>query len=239
LLNYFNRLNKYNGLAGSKFVLTPDHCLYIVAKIKRNFFVRRAKPCKSSSLRNQSEPFFNQGGEEMSKRFLLTTMLAGLFVFVCSAGALAPTAIAAEEFPTKPVTLVIPVGAGGSHDLTARAVTSVASNYLGQPIIIQLKPGGGGAIGSEIVAKSAPDGYTLLFGGMGWSTTYPAVEGRSKGPDDLMAVCRINYSPTIIVSRPDLPFKTFKEMLAYLGSGRSPLEDDRQTDRHQDEERSL
>ena len=65
------------------------------------------------------------------------------------------------------------------------------------------------------MAKSAPDGYTLLFGGMGWSTTYPAVEGRSKGPDDLMAVCRINYSPTIIAARADLPFKTFKEMLAY------------------------
>jgi tripartite-type tricarboxylate transporter receptor subunit TctC len=98
----------------------------------------------------------------------------GLFVFICSAGALVPTA-GGQEFPTKPVTLIIPVGAGGSHDLTARAVTSVAINYLGQPIIIQLKPGGG-AIGSEIVAKSAPDGYTLLFGGMGWSTTYPPFE---------------------------------------------------------------
>jgi tripartite-type tricarboxylate transporter receptor subunit TctC len=150
----------------------------------------------------------------MSKNLLFRTMLAGLFMWLCSAGTPATTAMA-QEFPVKPVTLVIPVGAGGSHDLTARAVTSVASNYLGQPVIIQLKPGGGGAIGSELVAKAAPDGYTLLFGGMGWSTTYPAVEGRSKGPDDLMAVCRINYSPTIIAARPDLPFKTFKEMLAY------------------------
>ena len=75
----------------------------------------------------------------MRKSFFLTTMLAGLFIGLCSAGALAPTAMA-QEFPTKPVTLIIPVGAGGSHDLTARAVTSVASNYLGQPIIIQLKP---------------------------------------------------------------------------------------------------
>jgi tripartite-type tricarboxylate transporter receptor subunit TctC len=121
----------------------------------------------------------------------------------------------AQDFPTKPITLVIPMGAGGSHDLTARAVTSVAADYLGQPIVIQLKPGGGGAIGSEIVAKAAPDGYTLLFGGPGWSTTLPAVEGRSKGPDDLAAVCRINYSPTIIISKSDLPFKTFKEMVDY------------------------
>jgi tripartite-type tricarboxylate transporter receptor subunit TctC len=113
------------------------------------------------------------------------------------------------------VTLIIPVGPGGSHDLTARAVTSVAVDYLGQPVVIQLKPGGGGAIGSELVAKAAPDGYSLLFGGQGWSSTLPAIEGRSKGPDDLMAVCRINYSPTILVARADAPYKNFKEMLAW------------------------
>ncbi len=123
--------------------------------------------------------------------------------------------IQAQEFPTKPVNLIIPVGAGGSHDLTARAVTSVAVDYLGQPVIIQLKPGGGGAIGSEFVAKAPPDGYTLLFGGPGWSTTLPAIEGRSKGPDDLVAVCRINYSPTIIVARSDLPYKNFREMVEW------------------------
>jgi tripartite-type tricarboxylate transporter receptor subunit TctC len=123
--------------------------------------------------------------------------------------------IQAQEFPVKPVNLIIPVGPGGSHDLTARAVTSVAVDYLGQPVIVQLKPGGGGAIGSEYVAKAAPDGYTLLFGGQGWSSALPAVEGRSKGPDDLMAVCRINYSPTIIVARADAPYKNLKEMVEW------------------------
>ena len=147
----------------------------------------------------------------MKKRFVWTMAMACLLVCADGAGVWA----AEKEFPSKPVTLIVPVGAGGSHDVTARAVTSVAATYLGQPVIVQLKPGGGGAIGSEIVSKAAPDGYTLLFGGMGWSSTFPAVEGRSKGPDDLMAVCRINYSPTIIVARPDLPFKTFKEMIEY------------------------
>jgi tripartite-type tricarboxylate transporter receptor subunit TctC len=121
----------------------------------------------------------------------------------------------AQDYPAKPVTLVIPVGAGGSHDLTARAVTSVAADHLGQPIVIQLKPGGGGAIGSDFVSKAAPDGYTLLFGGPGWSSILPAVEGRSKGPDDLAAVCRINYSPTLFVARPDAPYKSFKEMITW------------------------
>jgi tripartite-type tricarboxylate transporter receptor subunit TctC len=121
----------------------------------------------------------------------------------------------AQEFPTKPITLINPTGAGGSHDLTARAVTSVANDYLGQPIIIQIKSGGGGAIGSDFVSKANPDGYTLLNGGPGWNSTLPAVEGRSKGPDDLVAVCRINYSPLVLVARPDAPYKTFKEMIAW------------------------
>ena len=138
-----------------------------------------------------------------------------VFLFLLIISVFVSSTIQAKEFPVKPVTLIIPVGPGGSHDLTARAVTSVAADYLGQPVIIQLKPGGGGAIGSEIVAKAAPDGYTLLFGGSGWSSALPAIEGRSKGPDDLIAVCRINYSPTIIVARSDLPYKNFKEMLAW------------------------
>ena len=67
----------------------------------------------------------------------------------------------AQEFPTKPVELVLPYAAGGSHDLTARAVASVAHEYLGQPLLVVLKPGGGGAVGSQQVIKAKPDGYTL------------------------------------------------------------------------------
>jgi len=139
----------------------------------------------------------------------------GAFLFLLMISIFVSSTIQAKEFPVKPVNLIIPAGPGGSHDLTARAVSSVAIDYLGQPVIVQLKPGGGGAIGSEIVAKATPDGYTLLFGGSGWSSALPAIEGRSKGPDDLVAVCRINYSPTIIVARSDLPYKSFREMLEW------------------------
>jgi tripartite-type tricarboxylate transporter receptor subunit TctC len=121
--------------------------------------------------------------------------------------------VLAQEFPTKTIILVNPGGPGGSTDLTMRAVTSVSKDYLGHPIIVELKGGGGGAIGSDFAAKAAPDGYTLLAGGPGWSSTLPAVEGRSKGPDDLVAVCRINYSAGMLLTRPDQPFKTLKEMI--------------------------
>lgn len=127
----------------------------------------------------------------------------------------ATSAWAAEVFPTKPVTLVIPVGAGGSHDLTARAVVAVIAQYLGQPMLVELRPGGGGAIGSNQVASAKPDGYTLLFGGPGWSSALPAIEGRSVGPDRLVAVARVNYSPVILLARPEAPFKTLKEMVEW------------------------
>jgi tripartite-type tricarboxylate transporter receptor subunit TctC len=140
-----------------------------------------------------------------------------MFVAVAALGLLTWVghSAAAEDFPTKPVTLVIPVGAGGSHDLTARALASVAPQHLGQPLIIQLKPGGGGAIGSDLVAKAKPDGYTLLFGGPGWSSTLPAVEGRSHGPDTLMAVAKINHGPVALMVNPNKPWKSLKEMVEW------------------------
>ena len=121
----------------------------------------------------------------------------------------------AVEYPSKVLTLVHPAGPGGSSDITFRAVTSVAADYLGQPIVMKMMPGGGGAIGSEFVARSAPDGYTLLCAGPSWNTNPPAIEGRSKGPNDLLGVCRVNYSAGMIIVRSDSPFRTFKELLAW------------------------
>ena len=129
---------------------------------------------------------------------------------------LIPQVILAQEYPTKPVTVIIPFGPGGGHDLLFRAVTSVAADYLGQPIIIKLMPGGGGAIAADFAAKAAPDGYTLFAGGNIPSVSLPAIEGRSKGPEYWEPVCRLNYNQTIIVSRPDAPFKTWKQMMEWV-----------------------
>ena len=136
------------------------------------------------------------------------------FVFVLLS-VLAFQTVQAQEYPTKPVTLIIPLSAGGSHDLTMRIVQTVSKKYLGQPIVIVNKPGGGGAVGTETVAQAEPDGYTLLMGWPGSSTTLPAIMGRSKGPEYFVPVCLINYSSTMIVARSDLPYKTFKELLDY------------------------
>src|SRR5919198_6487538 len=133
---------------------------------------------------------------------------------ICAAVAIASPA-AAEEFPSKPITLVIPFGPGGASGLTVRTFVHLAPEILGQPMIIQTKPGGGGAIGSELVAQSKPDGYTLLVGHTNCNSILPAVAGQGKGPDDLAAVARINTSGTVYVAQPEAPFNNLKEMVAW------------------------
>src|SRR5512140_2385082 len=90
--------------------------------------------------------------------FLASILLVSLTLFWGN------SALQAQDFPTKPITLVIPLSAGGSNDLPARTFVPLSKEIFGQPMVIQIRPGGGGAIGSELVGQAKPDGYTLLFG---------------------------------------------------------------------------
>ncbi len=121
----------------------------------------------------------------------------------------------AQEFPAKPINLVIPFGAGGSSDLTARAIMGTAKENLGQPLVIHIKPGGGGAIASEEVFQAKPDGYTLLFGHSNCNTILPIAEGRSRTPFEYEPVCHISKVYGFYLAAPDAPFKTFTEMIAW------------------------
>ncbi len=136
-------------------------------------------------------------------------MTAGVFFFF---GA---QSLQAQDFPTKPINLYIPFGAGGSSDLTARVMTGIKEDYFGQPLVIHIKPGGGGAIATEFVTQAKPDGYTLLFGHTNCNSILPAVQGRSRGPGQLAAVSRISTVYGFMVVQPTAPFKTFKEMVAW------------------------
>ncbi len=137
-------------------------------------------------------------------------LLALLVTFISGAVA------TAQEFPTKPIELVIPYGPGGSHDLTARAIASVAQQYLGQPLLVVLKPGGGGAIGSQYVIRAKPDGYTLMLGGSGPNTIFALVQKAPIGPEQFTSIARINYSPAIFSVRAEAPWKTFREVVDYM-----------------------
>ncbi len=151
--------------------------------------------------------------EILKKKMLvyISTIFCLLLLF-----ALRPQVTLSQEYPTKPITIVVPQPSGSASDLNFRVITSVAADYLGQPIVIQLKPGANGAIGADFVAKSPADGYTLLAGGMGWNTALPAIEGRSKGPESFVGVCRLKTDTGFVVTRPGLPFKTSKEMMVWV-----------------------
>ncbi len=125
------------------------------------------------------------------------------------------TAVARAEFPEKPITMVIPLGAGGSHDLIARVITSIIPTYLGQPMIVRLTPGAGGQKGTQEVANSKADGYTILFTHNYIDMLQQYVETLPYKPlEDFVPVARINYAPASIVVRADSPYTTFEELVA-------------------------
>jgi tripartite-type tricarboxylate transporter receptor subunit TctC len=135
--------------------------------------------------------------------------------FAIGAAMLAPAA-AQEKFPERPITLVLPMSAGGSHDLHARGITSIIADVLGQPMVVKLVPGGAGMKGTKEVADADPDGYTLIFTHNGFDQIVP--QTRDAGFDPLTSftsVAKINQSEPILCVPGDRPYKTLEEFLAY------------------------
>ena len=125
------------------------------------------------------------------------------------------TGIAQAEFPEKPITMVIPLGAGGSHDLNARVITSTIPQYLDQAMIVRLTPGAGGQKGTQEVANSEADGYTLLFSSNYIDMLQQYVEALPYDPmTDFIPVARINYAPIAVVVAGDSPYETMDDLIA-------------------------
>lgn len=122
----------------------------------------------------------------------------------------------AQTYPTKPIHIVVPYAAGGSTDQIARAIQQPMSEMLGQPVIIDNKPGAGGAIGADAVAKAAADGYTILFGNTGPSAVLSLMR---KTPydelKDFRPISTVAYTPMILAVPADTPARTVKEFIAY------------------------
>ncbi|MET0741814.1 MAG: tripartite tricarboxylate transporter substrate binding protein [Microvirga sp.] len=146
-----------------------------------------------------------------SPRSLAAALLAALAI------AAAPTARAADAYPSRPITMIVPFGAGGGTDVIARAVSDELSRALNQAIVVDARPGANGAIGSAVVARAAPDGYTLLFTAQ---STYSLNPNLMKEPlfdqlKDLVPVATIGRSPWLIAVPADSPFKSIAEVVAY------------------------
>ncbi len=136
---------------------------------------------------------------------------------VLSLGLLAFTAppAAADKYPSKPIKIIVPLGAGGSHDLHSRAVASVLHQYIGQPAYVQLMPGGGGKIGMGALKRAKPDGYTLAMGANSHLYMSPHVKDMGFDPfKDFIPVFQINELPYMLATLGNQPWKNFKEYIA-------------------------
>ena len=129
--------------------------------------------------------------------------------------ALASMLAQAQSYPGRPITIIVPFGAGGPADIYARFLGSRMQDTLGQPFVVEDRPGGGSVVGSTAAAQSAPDGYTLLL----MSNTHTVNETlRPKKPFQLMRdfvpVAPINYSDLLLVVHPSVPAHSLKELIA-------------------------
>lgn len=126
-----------------------------------------------------------------------------------------PAALAAQPYPNKPVRFIVPVAAGGSTDTTARIVAEALSASLGQPFVVENRPGAATTIGIDLVAKSKPDGYTVGISGVAAIAIIPNVDPKlSYSPErDLDVISGLASVDGIIVAKPDLPQKTMAEVL--------------------------
>ena len=141
-----------------------------------------------------------------------------LLALGCLLAALSGAAAAAETFPSRPVTMVVPFGAGGPTDALARILAERMRAALGQPVLVENVTGASGTIGIGRVARASPDGYTIVLGN--WpsfvvaSAIYPHLPYDVR--QDFEPVALLPNNPYVVVSRKDLPARDLKELIAHL-----------------------
>lgn len=122
--------------------------------------------------------------------------------------------LAAQSFPTKPIRLVVPLAPGGGGDLVSRMIAQKISEPLGQPVVVDNRPGGSTIIGTEIVARSAPDGYTLVMATSSHGINPSLYKLPFDPVRDFSGVAFIATSPMMLTIHPNVPAKTVKELVA-------------------------
>jgi tripartite-type tricarboxylate transporter receptor subunit TctC len=121
----------------------------------------------------------------------------------------------AQAYPSKPVRLVVGFAPGGAADTVARALSEPLGRILGQPIVVENKPGAGSSIAAENVAKSAPDGYSVLIASPSSISVNPAINAKlNYKPSDLVPVTKVSSSPLLIVVNPAIGVGSVKELIA-------------------------
>ena len=135
-------------------------------------------------------------------------ILVAAFVFCAS--------VFAQQWPAKPIRIIVPYPPGGTSDILARALSPGLQSAFGQPVVVENKPGATGNVGADFVAKSPPDGYTLLLGDIGSLAISPSVFAALPFDPvkDFAPVVMVAYSPHLLVVHPSVPARDARELIA-------------------------
>jgi len=139
-----------------------------------------------------------------------------LFIYALTLGAIIPSSFAQSSYPNKPITFIVPYGAGGGADSRSRQIAQKMSVILKQPIIVDNKPGAGGNIGTEFIAKAAPDGYTIGMGNFAPMAVNKTLFGnlRYDPETDITPIVLIEKGPLVLVVNPNSPYKSVQDIVA-------------------------
>lgn len=150
-----------------------------------------------------------------SRLFVTALITSALFMAAISSGIQA-----AETFPNKPLRIIVPFAPGGASDQLARMMGQKLTEGLGQPVVVENKPGAGGIIGAEAGARASADGYTLLLAAAGFMAVNPAVYPKLPYDPikDFKPITLLVKAPLLLVAHPSLPVKNTEEFIAYAKS---------------------
>jgi tripartite-type tricarboxylate transporter receptor subunit TctC len=179
-----------------------------------SWFKNRALPGNANQWRLSIGQSTNQAGTaDPGERQM---RLAALQTAACAACLIAAPIARTQDYPLRPITLVVPYTAGGGNDAMARIVADRMSHTLGQPIVIENRGGAGGSIATRAVARAAPDGYTLVLGGTGTLAINPTLYS-NVGYDprkDFAPVGLIATSALVVLVHPSVPARSIAELIA-------------------------
>ncbi len=158
----------------------------------------------------------------MNMRVLLTGMMAIGVAF----DAFAPLPAAAQSWPTRPITMVVPLAAGGAGDVLGRILASRLSELLGQQVIVENVGGAGGMMGASRVAKAAPDGYQFVQGGIGTHAASQTLYGKPlyNAATDFAPVALNAEQPIVLIARRDYPANNLQDFIAYAKANQTKMQ---------------
>jgi len=152
--------------------------------------------------------------KRLTKRLALTTTLIALGLV---------SAVSQAAYPDKPVTIVVPYGVGGSSDAQARVVAQALSKKWNQPVVIDNRAGGQTVIGTNLVAKAKPDGYTIIYVAFAWISNQFLIKELPYKASDLSPITTLGTYPLALMVRSDVPANTVAEYIAYAKAQNRPM----------------